>query len=80
MLGGACAVLFLGQITPADALASINPDVMVFLLCMFIVGEACCRSGYLDTLTDTLFRYAHTSGELVALVHSLVLGLLRHCS
>jgi Na+/H+ antiporter NhaD/arsenite permease-like protein len=68
MLGGACAVLFLGQITPADALASINPDVMVFLLCMFIVGEACCRSGYLDTLTDTLFRYAHTSGELVALV------------
>ena len=65
MLGGAVAVLLLGQIAPADALAAINLDVMVFLFCMFVVGEALCRSGYLDAFARRLFRYAHTPGELI---------------
>ncbi len=68
MLGGAVAVLLFFQITPGNALAAINPDVMVFLFCMFVIGEALCRSGYLDTLTNAFFRYAHTSRELVFFV------------
>ncbi len=68
MLGGAIAVLLLDQIALSDALAAINPDVMVFLFCMFVVGETLYRSGYLDTFAHRLFRHAHTPGEIVFLV------------
>jgi len=68
MLGGAAAVLLLGQISPASALAAINIDVMVFLFGMFVVGEALCRSGYLDLLARRLFRHARTPEELLFLV------------
>ena len=68
MLGGAVAVLLLGQIAPADALAAINLDVMVFLFGMFVVGEALSRSGYLDWLSSRFFRHAHSPGQLLALV------------
>jgi Na+/H+ antiporter NhaD/arsenite permease-like protein len=68
MLGGAVAVLLLGQIAPADALAAINIDVMAFLLGMFIVGEALCRSGYLDVLAHRLFRHADTPAKLIFFV------------
>jgi Na+/H+ antiporter NhaD/arsenite permease-like protein len=40
MLAGAIAVLFTGQISPREALAAINVDVMVFLFGMFVLGEA----------------------------------------
>jgi Na+/H+ antiporter NhaD/arsenite permease-like protein len=68
MLGGAVAVLLLGQIAPAAALAAINIDVMVFLFGMFVVGEALSRSGYLDWLSSRFFRHAHSPGQLLALV------------
>ncbi|MGA2699333.1 MAG: SLC13 family permease [Methanoregula sp.] len=68
MLGGAVAVLILGQIAPAAALAAINLDVMVFLFGMFVVGEALSRSGYLDLLSSRFFRHAHSPGQLLALV------------
>ena len=68
MLGGAVAVLLLGQIAPADALAAINTDVMIFLFGMFVVGEALSRSGYLDLLSARFFRHAHSPGQLLALV------------
>ena len=68
MLGGALAVLILGQIAPADALAAINIDVMVFLFGMFVVGEALSRSGYLDLLARQLFRHARTPGQLLFFV------------
>jgi len=68
MLGGAVAVLLLGQIAPAAALAAINIDVMVFLFGMFVVGEALSRSGYLDWLSSGFFRYAKSPGQLLALV------------
>ncbi len=68
MLGGAVAVLLTGQIAPADALAAINTDVMVFLFCMFVVGEALSRSGYLDVLARRLFRHAKTPHQLLVLV------------
>jgi Na+/H+ antiporter NhaD/arsenite permease-like protein len=38
MLFGAIAVLLTGQISPMDALKSINIDVMLFLFGMFVVG------------------------------------------
>ena len=68
MLGGAVAVLLLGQIAPADALAAINIDVMIFLFGMFVVGETLCRSGYLDVLARRLFRHARTPHQLLVLV------------
>lgn len=68
MLGGAAAVLLLGQIAPADALAAINIDVMVFLFGMFVVGEALSRSGYLDLLSARFFRHAKSPGQLLVFV------------
>lgn len=55
MTGGAIAVVALGEISPVDAIRSINADVMVFLAGMFIVGEAMRQSGYLFYLTNRLF-------------------------
>ncbi|WFN35619.1 anion transporter [Methanogenium sp. S4BF] len=57
MLGGALAVLILGQISPLDALYAINTDVMIFLFGMFVVGEAIQESGLLITLSSRLFRH-----------------------
>jgi len=68
MLGGAAAVLLLGQISPSDALAAINAGVMVFLFGMFVVGEALYRSGYLDELSARFFRHAKTPDQLLFLV------------
>ena len=68
MLGGAVAVLLLGQIAPADAFSAINIDVMVFLFGMFVVGEALSRSGYLNWLSSRFFRHAKSPGQLLALV------------
>jgi Na+/H+ antiporter NhaD and related arsenite permeases len=68
MLGGAVAVLLLGQIAPADALAAINIEVMVFLFGMFVVGEALFRSGYLDELSHRFFRHARTPDGLLFFV------------
>jgi len=65
MLGGAAAVLLLGQISPADALSAINASVMVFLFSMFVVGEALSRSGYLDLLSNRFFGRCHTPGGLL---------------
>lgn len=45
MLGGAVAVLATGQIAPVDALKAVDPDVMLFLFGMFVVGEALVASG-----------------------------------
>ncbi|HOT04375.1 MAG TPA: anion transporter [Methanolinea sp.] len=65
MLGGAFAVLLLGQISLVDAVASINLDVMVFLFSMFIVGEAMERSGYLHSLSFRLFARARNGEHFI---------------
>lgn len=65
---GALAVLVTGQISPGNALASITPDVMLFLFGMFVVGEALCRSGYLYVLSYRLFRRAGDVHELLLLI------------
>ncbi len=75
MLGGALAVLVLGQIPPLDALRSVNSDVMLFLFGMFVVGEAMERSGYLPALADRIFGRAHSHDQFILLI-LLGMGLL----
>lgn len=65
MLMGALAALLSGSIAPSKALLAIDPDVMVFLFGMFVVGEAMVESGYLDRLAYGLFRRARSVGSLV---------------
>lgn len=68
MLLGASAVLLTGQISPYDGLKSINPDVMIFLFGMFVIGEAMHRSGFLLHLSYCLFGKARSLDHLVLLV------------
>jgi Na+/H+ antiporter NhaD/arsenite permease-like protein len=68
MLLGALTVLLTGQISPYDGLRSIDPDVMIFLLGMFITGEAMHRSGFLLHLSYRLFGRAKNLDHLVLLI------------
>ncbi|MFN2339065.1 MAG: SLC13 family permease [Gammaproteobacteria bacterium] len=61
MLGGALAVLLSGDIAPRAALRAIDWDVMLFLLGMFVVGQALVQSGYLYQLAYGLFSRARPS-------------------
>jgi Na+/H+ antiporter NhaD/arsenite permease-like protein len=74
MCTGALAVLMFHQITPAHALASIEPNVMLYLFGIFLIAEAAEASGYLEHLTDWLFFHAHT-GKQALIVIIFVLGL-----
>ena len=65
MLGGALAVILTGQISLPEALAAINIEVMLFLLGMFIVGEALVESGYLSTISCRFFSRARTPGQMI---------------
>ncbi|MHB1240165.1 MAG: SLC13 family permease [Gammaproteobacteria bacterium] len=65
---GALAVLVSGQIGPVAALRAIDPDVMVFLAAMFLVGTALERSGYLAQLAARLFQGARSVDRLVLTV------------
>jgi Na+/H+ antiporter NhaD/arsenite permease-like protein len=64
MLFGAVIVLITGQISPVEAFSSIDPEVMIFLFGMFVVGEALVESGYLSTLAYRFFRHARNGNEL----------------
>jgi len=75
MLAGALAVLVTGQISPLQALKAINPDVMLFLFGMFVVGQALDESGYLSHLSHRFFSRARSLDHLVLLV-LLVTGIL----
>jgi Na+/H+ antiporter NhaD/arsenite permease-like protein len=68
MLGGAFAVLLTGEISPLDAATAVNIDVMLFLLGMFIVGEALYESGYLSHLSYRLFKKAKSVDQLILLI------------
>jgi Na+/H+ antiporter NhaD/arsenite permease-like protein len=68
MLVGAVAVLVTGQITPLDAVKAINIDVILFLLGVFIIGQALEESGYLGHLAARLFQKANSLNALVLLV------------
>lgn len=68
MLFGGIAVLVTGQITPYDALKSINLDVMLFLFGMFVIGRALEYSGYLSHLSYKFFKKAKTTDALFLLI------------
>lgn len=68
MLGGAIVVLATGQIDPQDALLSIDIDVMLFLMGMFIVGVAMKESGLLYHAAHRMFRRAESIDHLVLLL------------
>jgi Na+/H+ antiporter NhaD/arsenite permease-like protein len=68
MLGGALAVLLTGRITLPDALRAINPDVMIFLFGMFVVGEAMVDSGYLACIATRFFSRASAPGDVVLFI------------
>jgi Na+/H+ antiporter NhaD/arsenite permease-like protein len=65
MLLGAASVMLSGQISPERALKSINADVLLFLLGVFIIGQALEDSGYLSHLSYRFFRRAKTVDSLV---------------
>jgi Na+/H+ antiporter NhaD/arsenite permease-like protein len=68
MLGGAVAVLLTGEISPLDAATAVNIDVMLFLLGMFIIGEALYESGYLSHISYRLFKRAKSVDQLILLI------------
>jgi len=68
MLLGALAVLISGQISPLDAVKSINADVMFFLFGVFVIGQALEESGYLSHLAYRLFRRARSLNSLILYV------------
>jgi len=68
MLFGALAVLLTGQISPAHAVQAINFDVLLFLFCMFVIGQALEESGYLSHLSYKLFSKARSTDQLVLLI------------
>ncbi len=68
MLGGAAAVLITRQISPTGAFNSINFDVIIFLGCMFIVGEALERSGLLTYISYNFFKNAKSVNTLLLFI------------
>ena len=68
MLLGAAVVLVTGQIGPLQALHAIDPDIMLFLFGVFVVGQALEESGYLFHLSYRVFRRATTADGLVLLI------------
>jgi Na+/H+ antiporter NhaD/arsenite permease-like protein len=67
MCAGAVAVLITGQISLPDAARAVNIDVIVFLLGMFIVGEALSESGYLVTISKRLVSCCSNSWQFITL-------------
>ncbi len=68
MLLGALAVLATGQISPLSAVRAIDPDVMIFLFGMFVVGVALIESGELHRLAGRIFGGARNPGQLLLLL------------
>jgi Na+/H+ antiporter NhaD/arsenite permease-like protein len=75
MLSGALAVLITQEITIKDALKSINIDVLVFLMCMFIIGESLHQSGYIYKISHRLFGRAKSVDSLIIFI-LLNMGIL----
>lgn len=75
MLLGALAVLVTLQISPLEALKSIDIDVMFFLLGVFIIGQTLEDSGYLSHLSYRIFRRVKSVHSLTLLI-LFVMGIL----
>lgn len=68
MLFGAAAALITWQISPLNALKSINPDVILFLFGMFVIGQALEESGYLSHLSYKFFKQAKSANSLLLFI------------
>ncbi|MDD5583261.1 MAG: SLC13 family permease [Candidatus Marinimicrobia bacterium] len=68
MLFGAIAVLITRQISPINALKSINLDVMLFLFSMFVIGVALEESGYLSYLSYKIFNRVKNTNQLLLII------------
>lgn len=68
MTFGAIACLLTGQITPIDALKSVNLDVILFLFGMFVIGVGLEESGYLSHISFNIFKNAKNYNELMFLI------------
>jgi Na+/H+ antiporter NhaD/arsenite permease-like protein len=68
MLLGALAMLVTEQISPLEALKSINPDVILFLFGTFVIGQALEESGYLSHLSHQFFRKAKSLDNLILII------------
>jgi Na+/H+ antiporter NhaD/arsenite permease-like protein len=71
MAAGALAVLVAGNISPLAALRAIDPEVMLFLFGMFLVGQALVASRYLFHLAHRLFCLTRSTDTLL---FALMLG------
>ena len=68
MTFGALACLLTHQISPTDAVKSINIDVILFLFGMFVVGVGLEESGYLSHISYKIFKRAKSPDELIFLI------------
>ena len=68
MTFGALACLLTRQISPTDAVKSINIDVILFLFGMFVVGVGLEESGYLSHISYKIFKRAKSPDELIFLI------------
>jgi Na+/H+ antiporter NhaD/arsenite permease-like protein len=68
MAVGALVVIVTGEISPGDAWAVVNFDVLLFLFAMFVVGQALEESGYLAHLTYKFFKRARTRDGMILMV------------
>lgn len=74
MATGAVVALLLQQITPPHALTAIEPEVIFYLLGVFLISQAAEESGYLEHLTDQIFYYTNTGKQALFLI-VFILGL-----
>jgi len=74
-LAGALVLLLTQNISPLNAIRAVDPDVILFLFGMFVVGEALVESGYLYRISHGLFKGARNTDGLVLLI-LFIMGLL----
>jgi Na+/H+ antiporter NhaD/arsenite permease-like protein len=67
MTVGAMVMVFSGFYSPVQALAAVNLDVVAFLFCMFVLGEALDRSGYLSQIAVWIYGKARSVDKMVFL-------------
>jgi Na+/H+ antiporter NhaD/arsenite permease-like protein len=65
MLGAALVVLATGHISPRAAFEAVDWDVILFLLGMFIIGQALEESGYLAAVADRVFSRVRTPDAVI---------------
>jgi len=65
---GAIVCLLTGQISPVDAIRSVNLDVILFLFGMFVVGVGLEESGYLSHISYKIFKQAKNQDQLLLVI------------